>query len=77
MTAAGGLLEGGIDRDGTFEVGGWTTQQGGALQQAYLASGVQTGDALTGSMEARQWGSVEGIEVDCTSTANLTATRQR
>lgn len=76
MTALGGLLEGGIENDGSFEVGGWTTVQAGALQQAFRSSGVHTGNGFNASIEARRWGMSEGVSVDCIQSGIITGTRR-
>lgn len=75
MTAAGALLEGGIDADGAYLVGGWTTIQSGAVQQAFRSDGVYTGNGFSGAIEARRWGTLEGQAVDCTESGTITATR--
>ena len=76
MTAYGGLLEGGIEKDGSFDVGGWTTVQAGALQQAFRSSGVHTGNGFNASIEARRWGSSEGQDIDCTESGIISGTRR-
>lgn len=75
MTAPGGVMEGGIEKDGSFEVGGWTTIQSGALQQAFRSDGVHTGSGFSAQTEARRWGTYENLMIDCTESGILTATR--
>lgn len=76
MTAYGGLLEGGIEKDGSFEVGGWTSVQAGALQQAFRSEGVHTGNGFNASIEARRWGTYEGQTIDCIESGIITGTRR-
>jgi hypothetical protein len=76
MTAFGGLLEGGIEKDGSFDVVGWTTVQAGALQQAFRSSGVHTGNGFNASIEARRWGSSEGQDIDCLESGIISGMRR-
>jgi hypothetical protein len=77
MTAVGALLEGGIERDGSFDVGGLTTLDGGALEQTFRSDGVHTGNAFNGSISARRRGTTSnGQTIDCTETGIIDGTRR-
>ena len=69
-------LTGGLDADGTFDVGGWGTQQGGEVEVEVRSSGTLAGDAFTGTAESRGHGHVGGEHVDCTARYDLSGARQ-
>lgn len=54
-------LEGGLDADGSYDVGGLRTQQGGAITITARSIGTLTGDTMTGT--ARLF--VIGNDLDC------------
>lgn len=77
----GGLLvtrlEGGLWQDGTFDIGGYATQQGGEVEITARASGTLGVDAVTGTVQAHASGSVDGDHVRCTATYDLTGSHQQ
>ncbi len=73
VVAIGGTLTGGIDRDGSFTVGALIPFRG--LDAAARWDGQSSSNSLTGSMELHVTGTVEGQDVDCTTSADVTATR--
>jgi hypothetical protein len=68
-------LTGGIAADGTFEIGGWGTQYGGAVEIVVLSTGTADGESFTGTAESRGRGEVEGELIDCTVMYDVTGTR--
>jgi hypothetical protein len=65
-------LDGGIWKDGRFDVGGLATQLGGAVTITARAEGTVDGERnLAGQARARAQGSVEGESLDCTATFEL------
>lgn len=68
-------LDGGLDADGSFVVGGWGTRNSGSLAVAILGSGVLAGARLTGTALARAVGDVDGQWVDCTAQYELEGDR--
>lgn len=66
------LLEGGINTDGSFTVGGYATQYGGQLKVASKATGTITTDGnFQGEAETHLWGSGEGQSLNCTAQFTL------
>jgi hypothetical protein len=68
-------LSGGIEADGGFTVGGWGTEEGGAVEVRVLSTGSLTGAVITGTAETRAVGSYEGESVDCTAIFDVTGAR--
>lgn len=65
-------LNGGIDADGTWDVGGYGTKFGGRLESTARVRGtVQEGAPLEGTVEVHVFGIVDEIEVDCQMTSSL------
>jgi hypothetical protein len=77
--AAGSLmvtrLEGGIDADDSFDVGGYGTQNGGTVDVTARARGTM-GATLTGTVNAHATGPVGSAHLDCWATYELTGTRK-
>jgi hypothetical protein len=69
------LLEGGVDADGTFEVGGFGTESGGDLEISLRVDGTFSGAIL--SARARSWsvGEVMDDGVDCLGHYVIEGTR--
>ena len=57
-------LEGGVDADGTFEVGGLRTQLGGQVTITARTLGTITGPALTGTARLRVSGNGLGCHIE-------------
>jgi|GEM_PF-2079846 len=67
-------LNGGIDADGRWDVGGYDTKFGDALESTARARGTaQPGEPLEGTLEVHSYGLVGETEVDCHSTHRLTS----
>jgi hypothetical protein len=65
-------LEGGIDQDGSFEVGGYATQAGGAVEiTARVRGSILPAGALVGQALAHGIGSYEGQSIDCHGTYEI------
>src|SRR5512134_3137938 len=64
-------LDGGIDADGSFEVGGLVTQQGGEITITARSIGVLTGNTMIGT--ARLW--IKGMGLDCDVDVDVEGTR--
>jgi len=64
-------LDGGIWKDGRFDVGGLATQLGGSVVITARAGGTLAG-TLTGHAQARAQGKVGGDELDCIASFDLT-----
>ena len=65
-------LEGGIDADGTWEVGGYGTKFNSRLESTARARGTLQPDApLDGTVEVHTYGIVDDVEVDCYTTHHL------
>jgi len=65
-------LNGGIDSDGTWDVGGYGTKYGGRLESTARIRGmVQAGEPLEGTVEVHIFGVVEDTETDCHMTQRL------
>ena len=73
VQAVGGTLAGGIDQDGSFLVGAAIPFRG--LSNAVRWDGQSNASSLTGSMAMHVTGTVDGVEVDCSTSADVTATR--
>ena len=69
-------LTGGVDADGTFEVGGWGTQNGGDVEVAILSTGTLAGARFTGTAESRGHGSIDGQSIDCTAVYEVAGARE-
>ena len=69
-------FEGGLWQDGSFDIGGYSTQQAGDIEVTARATGSLSGDTVTGTAKAHAWGSVDGSGVNCTATYDLTGSRQ-
>ena len=68
-------FEGGVDADGRFDVGGYATQFGGALQITARSQGSIEGDTLEATLRSRTVGSFEGQSADCIGVREVTGTR--
>lgn len=68
-------LRGGIGADGAYEVGGWATQGGGAVEVLVHAAGRVEGDRVAGVARSHSRGAVDGHEVDCASTYEIDGAR--
>jgi hypothetical protein len=64
-------LAGGLDADGTYDVGGLRTQQGGQIVITARSSGTLVGNAMTGSAQLQ----VSGMELDCRIDASADGIR--
>ena len=65
-------LDGGIWKDGHFDVGGLATQLGGAVVITARATGTIDGSRhLTGQAHAQAKGSADSENIDCTATFEL------
>lgn len=65
-------LDGGIDSDGRWEIGGYGTKFGGDLEATARGRGqVRVGEPLEGTLEVRVFGTAGGTEVDCHATHRL------
>lgn len=69
------LFEGGAYADGSFDVGGYATQSGGALEITARSIGQLRDDELTATVESRTWGNVEGQGADCYGLREVSGTR--
>lgn len=65
------LLEGGIDRDGTFDVGGLRTQEGGEIVITARSTGTLAGSTMTATARL----AVTGQGLDCLIEADADGTR--
>ncbi len=70
-------LDGGIDADRTFTIGGYVTARAGTIEALLLASGNLTDTGFVGSGTQRARGSSDGVDFDCTSDYELTGRRFR
>lgn len=68
-------LKGGVDKDGSFDVGGYGTESGGALEITARVTGTFEGDDSTGVGEFRILGDSNGDFVDCQATYEITGMR--
>lgn len=65
-------LHGGIDADGSWDVGGFGTKFGRSLESTARARGViRPNEPFEGTVEVKTIGAVEGTEVDCHTTHRL------
>jgi hypothetical protein len=65
-------MKGGINLDGSFDVGGVGTQLSGALTVSARANGhLLTDKTLTGSARARGTGTINGVSIDCTAAYDM------
>jgi hypothetical protein len=74
-------LEGGIDADGSFDVGGERTQGGTAITSSIRALGAISNTSvvnagLTGTVQGHIHGDYEGERIDCRLVAELTGERE-
>lgn len=59
-------LDGGINVDGTFDVGGHATNSGGAVRSTARVDGMLEDDgSISALVTARVWGEVDGHSVNC------------
>jgi len=65
-------LAGGIDADGTYEVGGLRTQNGGEVVITARSAGIVSGGAWSGTARLL----VKGMGLDCTIEADASGTRE-
>jgi hypothetical protein len=66
-------FEGGIDQDGSFDVGGYATQLGGEVEITGRSQGTITGDGdVTGTMQVHGRGEVAGDRIDCVASYDIT-----
>lgn len=66
-------MTGGLDADGSFDVGGYGTQLSGAIDITTRAHGVLAQDgSVTAQNRTRAQGNVNGTKVDCTATYDVT-----
>lgn len=65
-------LAGGIDADGSYDVGGLRTQQGGQVTITSRSVGTATSGALTGTARLR----VRGMGLDCEIDVDVTGARE-
>ena len=69
------LLEGGVDKDGTFSIGGFSTQDSGNFKATNLVDGTIDDDGtLEGTARAHMWGTLDGTSVNCVGTYDVRAT---
>lgn len=68
-------IMGGINRDGSFEIGGWGTQHGGEIEVLVRSTGRLSEDGFTGTAESRGHGRVEDSSVDCTASYEIAGAR--
>jgi hypothetical protein len=66
-------LEGGLNADASFVVGGWGTRYGATI--VVRAEGTVAGETITGTAETRQYGEYDGTDFDCTIVHELRGTR--
>jgi len=64
-------LSGGIYGDGTFDVGGWSTEEGGDVQIFARAEGALADLDITATAKARAVGRAEGVSINCTATYEI------
>ncbi|MGH1347710.1 MAG: hypothetical protein ACRBN8_39510 [Nannocystales bacterium] len=70
-------LEGGIDSDGSWDVGGHGTKFGGELESTARARGtVGVGEPLEGTVEVHVFGVVAQTETDCYMTQRLVSVEE-
>ena len=66
-------LSGGVWADGSYDVGGYKTENGGSVRFISQARGTVTDEGVwDGVLTLRTAGSFEGQAVDCTATVDLT-----
>jgi hypothetical protein len=68
-------LKGGVDADGAFDVGGYGTENGGALGITARLVGAFEGDAAEGTAELRIVGEAYDDRIDCRASYDVTGTR--
>ena len=56
---------GGVDADGSMEIGGYATEYGGDVELVARVEGRFEGDELVATAQSRIWGTVEDVELDC------------
>ncbi|MBN2498429.1 MAG: hypothetical protein JXR96_27815 [Deltaproteobacteria bacterium] len=68
-------LAGGIDSDGSFDIGGYGTQNSGSVQITARFQGVISGDEFDGQGRMLGKGTVDQQRIDCTASYEITGTR--
>jgi len=68
-------LEGGIDANGAFVIGGYGTDQGGDVELFVLGTGTLAGDLFQGGAESRGRGAIDGESFDCTAIYDVSGAR--
>jgi hypothetical protein len=69
-------MTGGIWSDGSFDVGGYSTEEGGQVHITGRAEGSLTsGGDLTGVARAHGWGTVDGQSLNCAASYDVTGSR--
>ena len=70
-------LVGGVDADGTFDIGGYEAQGEGQVDVTARAEGrITTGGAIQATAQARGVGSAEGKSINCVGSYTLSGQRQ-
>src|SRR5262249_21611726 len=65
-------MEGGIWHDGRFDVGGYSTKLGGAVQITARSTGTASSPAgINGTLSAHGRGSVQGDHLDCFMSVSI------
>jgi len=67
-------LSGGINADGSFDVGGWSTEAGGDVTITARAAGTISDAGISATAKARAVGKAEGEFINCTATYEITGT---
>jgi hypothetical protein len=69
-------MEGGLDQDGSFQVGGYATQSSGSVEVATLSSGsINPQSQLSATAETHAWGAIDQTQVNCTALFEITGQR--
>ncbi len=65
------LYTGGVNHDGSFDIGAYATQAG-TLRISARASGTLGGDGMRGTARSRSWGSYDDVSLDCDGAYDVT-----
>lgn len=69
------LYRGGVNANGSFEVGAYATQNGNTLEIIVRAEGTITAQQISGTARSRSVGQVDGANVDCYGEYTLSGPR--
>jgi hypothetical protein len=69
------LYRGGVALDGTYDLGGYATQNGATIEITVRSEGTLTTSSLTGTARSHTWGEIDDATLDCVGRYDVSGTR--